>query len=78
MADNTKKQLNPAKSPNHKEVSQINEAMQAMMNSEIERIKKEQREAAKVYEKKLLESNVKINGMLTSVENYKTDLERTD
>lgn len=78
MADNIKKQLNPAKSPNHKEVSQINEAMQAMMNSEIERIKKEQREAAKVYEKKLLESNVKINGMLTSVENYKTDLERTD
>lgn len=53
MADNIKKQLNPAKSPNHKEVSQINEAMQAMMNSEIERIKKEHREAAKVYEKKL-------------------------
>jgi hypothetical protein len=58
MADNIKKQLNPAKSPNHKEVSQINEAMQAMMNSEIERIKKEQREAAKVYEKKLQESSV--------------------
>ena len=78
MADNIKKQLNPAKSPNHKEVSQINEAMQAMMNSEIERIKKEQREAAKVYEKKLQESSVQINGMVTSVENYKTDLERTD
>ena len=78
MADNLKKQVSSAKSPNHKEVSQINEAMQAMMNSEIERIKKEQREATKQYEKKLHDSSVKMNDMETNVENFKTDLDRTE
>lgn len=78
MADNLKKQMNSAKSPNHKEVSQINEAMQAMMNSEIERLKKEHREQTKTYEKKLQESSSKLNEMVTNVENHKTNFERTE
>jgi seryl-tRNA(Sec) selenium transferase len=78
MADNLKNKLNPLTSPVHKEVSQINDAMQAMLNSEIDRIKKEARESAKVYERKLQEKTVKINDLETNVENFKTDLQRSE
>jgi chromosome segregation ATPase len=77
MADNLKNKLNPLTSPVHKEVSQINDAMQAMLSSEVDRIKKEAREAAKGYERKLQEKSTKINDLQTDVENLKTDLKRT-
>lgn len=50
--------------------------MQAMMNSEIEKVKKEQKESKREYELKLQANVVKINHLQTSAENYKTDLER--
>jgi hypothetical protein len=39
----------------------VSEAMQAMMNNEIERVKKEQKENAKQYERKLQDNHTKIN-----------------
>jgi len=44
---------------------QVNDALQSMINSEIERMKKEQKDAKRDFERKLQESKSKVNDLET-------------